>query len=481
MKKQLTCLILFAFSMFLTSKLLGQPLPSNKHTDENLKQQFKCGLDEKGIDALNAHKEKAIIRKFGSIERWKAERKLSKSTQAQSRAATCDLKVEIVKLGTASNITATSVNTYKAELSETGGEFAHATNVVVVANSVVMTDLYTLFPTALSYVPTAGTAGEYYIQSEDAIVEDLPLWTGYASNQTNQTIVVVPLTWAGPNGTKPIRIILGTTPVGGVNPIGFTDGSDPALDRDKSNFHHGFMLVTGTIPGFLLIHETGHGLGFNHDNSMPNYMGIGGSTATQFIPTHRIIGDISLQMAGTSGTNGSNGLGYFTSQCNATTLPVELLDFTGKLDKNGKISLNWHTADEQNTEGFDVEQSNDGKTFIKIGTSKARGSNSTYFFTDEQENLNTIYYRLKINDFDGRISYSKVLSFNAQNASKVRIYPTYTEGSLFMENVKTFEVVNPLGQIVSTVSNIQNLPSGMYFVRGIDTNGAFFTQKVFKN
>jgi hypothetical protein len=161
-------------------------------------------------------------------------------------------------------------------------------------------------------------------------------------------------------------------------------------------------------------------------------------------------------------------------------LPLELLDFTGKLDKNDKITLNWRTATEQNTEAFDVEQSADAKTFEKIGTVKARGSNSTYVFTDEQGLKGITYYRLKIKDFDGKTSYSKVLSFNAPNASKVRIFPTYTEGSLFMENVKTFEIVNPLGQVVSTVSNIQHLPSGMYFVQGTDTNGAFFTQKVFK-
>jgi hypothetical protein len=164
----------------------------------------------------------------------------------------------------------------------------------------------------------------------------------------------------------------------------------------------------------------------------------------------------------------------------AITVPVELLDFTGKLDKNDKITLNWRTATEQNTEAFDVEQSADAKTFEKIGMVKARGSNSIYVFTDEQGLKSITYYRLKIKDFDGKTSYSKVLSFNAQNAAKVRIFPTYTEGSLFMENVKTFEIMNGLGQVVSTVSNIQHLPSGMYFVQGIDVNGAFFTQKVFK-
>jgi hypothetical protein len=484
MKKYFTHCILLILSTLLTPDLYSQQSSALENPAEHTHdspEQFVCGLDAKGIEVLNAHREKAIIKKFGSIENWKAYCNRSKTAQIQMRAATCNLNTEIVKLGNANNIPVTELNKYAAEFGDMGGEFNHPTNVVVVANSVVMNDLYTLFPTSLSYVPTAGTAGEYYIESGSALFDDLPLWTGYASNQTNQTIVVVPATWAGPNGTKPIRIRFNGANFGGVNPLGSADGSYPRLGTDKSNLDHGFMLITGTTPGFVLIHETGHGLGFNHYNSMVNYMGTGANVATQFIPAHRVVGDISLQIAGPSGTNGSNGFGFFTSQCNSIVLPVELLNFTGNLNKNDKITLNWRTASEQNTDGFDIEQSTDAKTFEKIGTVKARGSNSTYIFTDEQILKNTTYYRLKISDFGGRTSYSKVLSFNASNASKVRVYPTYTEGVLFIDNARSFEILNTVGQVVSTVADIRQLASGMYFVRGVDMNGAFFLEKVFKH
>ena len=88
--------------------------------------------------------------------------------------------------------------------------------------------------------------------------------------------------------------------------------------------------------------------------------------------------------------------------------PVELRYFKAAALKNGNL-LTWATATEINTIHFDMGRSADGKNFETIGQTKAKGHHSTYEFTDEAPNSNVknIYYRLKINDLDGKIKIGR--------------------------------------------------------------------------
>ena len=70
---------------------------------------------------------------------------------------------------------------------------------------------------------------------------------------------------------------------------------------------------------------------------------------------------------------------------------------------------------------------------------------------------------------------------------KARIYPSVTNGFLLTENVQSFEIINSVGQVVVSEKafyqssvNIQHLPNGIYFVKGMDTEGAVFFQKIVK-
>jgi len=113
------------------------------------------------------------------------------------------------------------------------------------------------------------------------------------------------------------------------------------------------------------------------------------------------------------------------------TLPVELLSFNGAMQKE-KVLLNWSTASEINNNGFYVERSADGKNFEAAGFVKGAGNTVTehaYSFTDAAAWKNhaqqTVYYRLKQEDFDGRIQYSRVAKVNRTNdlLSECTAYP----------------------------------------------------------
>ena len=93
------------------------------------------------------------------------------------------------------------------------------------------------------------------------------------------------------------------------------------------------------------------------------------------------------------------------------TLPIELLSFNGRLQSEN-VKLNWSTAFEQNSKGFDIEKSSDGINFRKIGFVASTGNSSTtknYTFTDPQRAVEFNYYRLKLVDIDNTFDYSDVV------------------------------------------------------------------------
>jgi hypothetical protein len=86
-----------------------------------------------------------------------------------------------------------------------------------------------------------------------------------------------------------------------------------------------------------------------------------------------------------------------------STLPVELLEFTG-VCKNDEVQLKWSCATEYNNDYFQVEKSLDGIHFREIAIIRAAGNsvtNTNYeFFDTETINKNAIYQLSQV-DYNG--------------------------------------------------------------------------------
>lgn len=106
---------------------------------------------------------------------------------------------------------------------------------------------------------------------------------------------------------------------------------------------------------------------------------------------------------------------YLTSS--STTLPVTWLSFDVHLIDH-KINLQWRTANELNNDLFEVERSENGIEFEKIGTVNGNGNTqsvSTYLFVDDylqQAEKTILYYRIKQVDYDGKFDYSEIKTIN---------------------------------------------------------------------
>jgi hypothetical protein len=204
----------------------------------------------------------------------------------------------------------------------------------------------------------------------------------------------------------------------------------------------------------------------------------------------------------------AGGLSWSTSYDNAagtvilsatSVLPVELLDFRAQADPvQHQVLLNWHTALEDKTESFTVERSRNGQSFTTLHTQPATGNNSHYTEVDKTPFAGINYYRLKIADTDGKMSYSKVISvLMGDKTYKIKAFPTLvTDNALNLTTdggeINYFDIVNAAGQLVWTQQTdfiyrnglvqieLSHLSAGVYLLRARNTEGNFATIKFVK-
>ena len=80
------------------------------------------------------------------------------------------------------------------------------------------------------------------------------------------------------------------------------------------------------------------------------------------------------------------------------------------------VILNWTTASELNNDYFTIERSKDAVEFQPIKFVEGAGNSNSilnYEIIDVNPFLGTSYYRLKQTDFNGKYSFSNIVSVNA--------------------------------------------------------------------
>ena len=184
-----------------------------------------------------------------------------------------------------------------------------------------------------------------------------------------------------------------------------------------------------------------------------------------------------------------SGINYYENT--SVTVPVKLINFTG-YRSDGINNIQWKTAGEVNTKDFELERSFDGNDYTIINTIEAKGSGSnTYTAQDNIKYSNMAFYRLKMNDLDGRFTYSSVIAINNGVLSKTIIYPNPAINIIYL-NITNTEILNTYGSIydmngkllqnVFINSNhqgisIQSLASGMYTIKFSDGSKQTFVKE----
>ncbi|MFN7655567.1 MAG: T9SS type A sorting domain-containing protein, partial [Cyclobacteriaceae bacterium] len=187
---------------------------------------------------------------------------------------------------------------------------------------------------------------------------------------------------------------------------------------------------------------------------------------------------LSSAFAGTVSTSavvtqfGSFTFGSLSSSVNP--LPIVLKNFTVSLSGLQSVYLNWLTSSELNNNYFELQRSTDGESFVSIGTVKGAGTtvNETrYQFNDKSALRGINYYRLKQVDFDGKYSYSSVVSIEIDFDVHVflpTIFPNPTDSENIHVGIETSDkqgpirlrILDQLGKVVfmSTIENVDDEP-----------------------
>lgn len=173
-----------------------------------------------------------------------------------------------------------------------------------------------------------------------------------------------------------------------------------------------------------------------------------------------------------------------------SVLPVKLLHFNASLLVNNEVAINWKVDENSDADWFDIEKSTNGIDFIVLSRIMA-GSARTYTLTDYSPVSGAVYYRLKMTDSHGKITYSMVVSVSkkivgfeirsvtpnpARTNAMVRfVSPVSIAGfvSIWSANGKRV-VLLPVtivsGETVMPV-DVSGLPAGLYILQCTDRAG----------
>ncbi|MFI5129056.1 MAG: choice-of-anchor tandem repeat GloVer-containing protein [Chitinophagales bacterium] len=168
------------------------------------------------------------------------------------------------------------------------------------------------------------------------------------------------------------------------------------------------------------------------------------------------------------------------------TLPVELISF--KADKqNQTVLLTWKTAQEQNSDRFEIERSSNGTEFNTKGSVAAAGNTNSitnYSFKDIDPMNGINYYRLKQVDKDGSFTYSRTVTVSFDAGKNLIVFPNPVSDRLYIRlpqqnRYATIRILDASGKMVlqrnigssaTAEVNVDGLPKGWYILQLIGDN-----------
>jgi hypothetical protein len=205
---------------------------------------------------------------------------------------------------------------------------------------------------------------------------------------------------------------------------------------------------------------------------------------------------------------GVTNFATFTLGDQNNPLPVRLTAFDAKRLGNSAL-VTWQTATEENSKGYEVQSSTDGKEFRTVTYVPSAAPNSTkltnYSYEDKTTyNVNTVYYRLHQIDLDGKDAYfgPRTVNFDGKAVAATLVaypnpYDSNDELHLAVQSDDAgkgrLRITDMTGRMVReesielnkgvsdmAVSGMKELKSGIYLMRVTLPSGATQNLKVVK-
>ncbi len=176
--------------------------------------------------------------------------------------------------------------------------------------------------------------------------------------------------------------------------------------------------------------------------------------------------------------------------CNATVLPAGIIDFFAKKESVENIALSWKILNETVGRNYEIQKSKDGITFeLVTSIPSLKGANDTgnylYEYKITAEDKDKIYFRIKITDAAGAITYSENREINLDAFSgNLYLYPNPSANyinvdfnqpevhnwniSIYASNGILLQSAQFQNTNLAYIPFKQQLPSGIYFMKATD-------------
>jgi len=210
--------------------------------------------------------------------------------------------------------------------------------------------------------------------------------------------------------------------------------------------------------------------------ALPNEGGSGTVTSSNFSYQSTDCNDIDFSCPVTLTINGP-GLSTEEKCLPASTLPLDLINFDYNRYADVTV-LKWKTLHEVNFDHFELQASQTTAKWTTIEKIAARGSSDTeanYEYQLLDSSSPHKYFRLKMNDTDGSVAYSKILAIHHITLVKDGlVYPNPVSSALHIPtsgdepaiNIHVFDSqLRLVRQVSSGYSvNVSDLNPGLYVV-----------------
>ena len=247
-----------------------------------------------------------------------------------------------------------------------------------------------------------------------------------------------------------------------------------------------------SVGGYLEVHHT-----LVEDlNSLDNLTSINGNLIITNNSSLNVCNTVSIcnhLENGGMATISDNGSGCSSNLevIQSCFLPVEISTPLQARLQNQTAVLTWRTETETNNSGFEIQRSQDGVQWQRIGWQAGQGTTTTphaYTYTDENPLSGTSYYRLKQVDFDGNFSYSNIADLYYERNTPINIYPNPVQDILHINTEYTIQEVRIFDttgrttkvQMTNNTIDVSTLTAGIYTLKITVERGIFYEKILVK-
>jgi len=148
---------------------------------------------------------------------------------------------------------------------------------------------------------------------------------------------------------------------------------------------------------------------------------------------------------------------FISSRINTQGLGMLQITSFKAESRNGIVGITWKTDNEANLREYEIQASNDGRYYKNLGFILARNNinGDFYEFENAVEYTDSVFYRLRIVDANGKWLYTKPVLYKINKTTSFFVYPSVINISgsntidVFLDDAFDFiEVINMSGAVL---------------------------------